>query len=49
MSAVQFGHLNCLQNIVGPVQVATHPVYGKALSDGDAAVKYLSGKEAFFK
>lgn len=48
MSAIQFGHLNGLQYVISPVQVATHPVDSKTLSDGDAAVKYLSGKKGFF-
>lgn len=50
MCPVQFGHLDGLQYVIGPVQVAAHPVNSKALSDGDAAVKYLSGrKRAFYE
>lgn len=50
MSAIQLGHLNGLQNVIAPVQVATYPVYSKALSDSDATVKYLleKKKKAFF-
>lgn len=48
MSAIQLGHLNGLQNVIAPVQVATYPVYSKALSDSDATVKYLLEKKKGF-
>lgn len=47
VGAVQFGHLNGLQNVVSPVQVSANPVDGETLSDSHSAVKDLSGQRNY--
>ena len=47
VGTVQLGHLNGLQHVVGPVQVAAHPVHRQALCHRHPAVKYLSMRDLF--
>lgn len=45
VGTVQFGHLDGLQHVVGPVQVSADPVHSETLRHSDAAVKDLKGEK----
>lgn len=44
VGTVQFGHLNGLKYVVGPVEISADPVDSETLRHSDAAVKDLEGK-----